>query len=284
MTLADQFNGELSLCWGTLQEADFGTLVATAADAGFRAVTLNTILCENARNAGISDADMAAMLSGCGLVVSNIDPTPGWLAAQQRLPGDEFFARLSRSSVEDVFELAHAVGADLINAPAIFSDETSEQQIVEAFGTLCERAAAEGLRVSLEFMPITLIRDLPSAVRVIAQVNAENGGIMLDCWHFRRTGGTVEDLGLLPADRYFGLQLDDVAATAMKDVNEETLNRRLLPGEGSGDVVEILAALKALGARLIYDVEVFNAELRKHSFTERAQASFNASRRVLAEL
>jgi sugar phosphate isomerase/epimerase len=284
MTLAEQYNGELSLCWGTLEEADFTTFTAAAAGAGYRAVTLNTVLCEDARKQGLSNADIASTLADHGLVVSNIDPTPGWLPLPQQFPGDAFFSRLSRCSVDQVFELAHAVGTDLINAPAIFSGVESEHQVVEAFGELCRRAAAEGLRVSLEFMPITLIRDLPSAARVVTEVNADNGGILFDCWHFRRTGGTVEDLQQLPAEKYFALQLDDVTETAMEDVNEETLNHRLLPGEGAGDVAELLRALQGMGTQMIYDVEVFNEGLRAFSFDERAQATYQAARQVLNQL
>jgi sugar phosphate isomerase/epimerase len=280
----DPLDGALSLCWGTLQEADFGTLVAAAAGAGFRAVTLNTVLCEDARRAGLSPADIAVALADHGLVVSDIDPTPGWPPEPLALPGEEFFARLSRGKVGEVFELAHAVGTDLVNAPAIFSGTDSLQRITDAFGELCLQAAENQLRVCLEFMPITPVPDLPTAAGVLAAVNAPNAGVLLDCWHFRRTGGKVTDLALLPADRYFALQLDDVLPAPLDDVNEETLNHRLLPGEGAGEVVEILQALKDMGAALCYDVEVFNEDLRSYSFEERARLNFQASKRVLDQL
>lgn len=281
MRIAERFSGELSLCWGTLQDADFKTLVQTAATAGFSGVTLNTILCADARQAGISYADMRTMLADNGLFVSNIDPTPGWSHPRVELPGDEFFPRLSRSQLDDVFELANEVDADLINAPVIFTEESSEQAITDGFGALCVRAATLGIHVSLEFMPISPIADLPSAARVINQVNADNGGIMLDCWHFRRTGGLLEDLSLVSGDRYFGVQLDDVSELAMADTVDETMNHRLLPGQGHGEVHEIVSALRALDVSLVYDVEVFNTELRARSNLEQAVASFEAAEGVL---
>ncbi len=270
--------GAPALCWGTLQDADFVSFVETAARAGYGAVTLNNILCDDARSRGV---DIAGALANHGLLVSNIDPLPGWVPQPLPLPGDDFFSRLSRSSVEATFELAHSVGTDLINAPAIFSEATAEAEFVDAFGSLCSRAADEGLRVCLEFMPITPIVDLPTAARIIKQVNASNGGVMLDCWHFRRTGGTLADLRLLPAESFYGVQLDDVRAEPMDDVVEETMNHRLLPGQGVGEVADLVRALKEMGVEVVYDVEIFNVDIRKLSLLEQAEKSLSAAQFVL---
>lgn len=67
----------------------------------------------------------------------------------------------------------------------------------------------------------------------------------------------------------------------MEDILEETLNHRLLPGEGCIDLVQTLGNLKDIGANLIYDVEVFKAPLRSRSPKERANLMFKYANAVV---
>ena len=70
----------------------------------------------------------------------------------------------------------------------------------------------------------------------------------------------------------------------MDDVLEETLNHRLLPGEGCIDLVRLLRNFRSIGAQMIYDVEVFKDSLRQESPQERARQLFQSSSAVLQKL
>ncbi|NND67957.1 MAG: sugar phosphate isomerase/epimerase, partial [Halioglobus sp.] len=157
----------------------------------------------------------------------------------------------------------------------------SEQEITDAFGALCDRAAAEDLRVSLEFMPFTGITDLAVALRIVSAAGRDNGGIMLDFWHHHRAGGSGSDLLQAPGSKIFAVQLDDALAEPMADVMEETLNHRLLPGQGCIDLAGYMAALLTIGANPVYDVEVFNDALRSESAPERARQLYASCQVVL---
>ena len=225
--------GQLSLCWGSMEGVGFRDFLATAANAGFDAVTLNSALYEEAADAGFSDRDIRNLLQDLNLSVSGIDPLFDWLPQAARLDGDDAISRCTRATAAEVFHIALAAGTDLVNAPLGLATPESEQQIVDCFGALCEQAAAQNLRVSLEFMPFTAVRDLATAARIIEQAGCDNGGIMFDCWHHHRAGGSPDDVLDIAPRRFFALQLDDARAEPMDDMVEETLNHRLLPGAAS---------------------------------------------------
>lgn len=272
---------DLGLCWGSLDGVDVLTFLRSAADAGFTGVTLNTALYEDALATGLAPADVRALLDDLGLHVTDIDPHFNWLPGSIALPGDDVIARCTRATERQVFDLAHAVCTDLVNAPPGLAMPEGEQEVVDAFGALCERAAAEGLRVSLEFMPFSRVTDLAFAQRIIAGAGSANGGIMLDCWHHHRGGGSAGDLLAVPGAMLFAVQLDDALPEPMQDMLEETLNYRLLPGEGCIDLPAYVAALRAIGAAPVCDVEVFKDTLRAAAPAERARQLFQACARVL---
>jgi sugar phosphate isomerase/epimerase len=273
--------GQLSLCWGSMEGVELVEFLDAAANAGFHAVTLNSPLYENAISTGLSDKDIGHLLEDNNLRVSGIDPLFNWLPSSINLGGDDIISRCTRATIDEIFHIAHIAGTDLINAPLGLATPESEQQIIDCFAALCERASKEKLRVSLEFMPFNKVSDLATAARIVTQAGFDNGGIMLDCWHHHRSGGTADDILNISPELFFALQLDDAMSHPMEDILEETLNHRLLPGEGCIDLVRTLGNLKDIGAKLVYDVEVFKAPLRSRSPKERANLMFKYANAVV---
>ncbi|MFT4518447.1 MAG: sugar phosphate isomerase/epimerase [Halioglobus sp.] len=280
----ESLDGKLSLCWGSMEGVGLVQLAELAAGAGFKAITVTAPVYHDARADGLSEADITQLLEDHGLAVSGIDPLFNWLPGAVRMDGDDMMSRITQDSAQDIFHIAHVTGANLVNAPIGLAVPDSEQEIIDNFGQLCVDAAAEDLRVSLEFMPFNQVATLEIAARIVAQANCSNGGIMLDCWHHHRSGGQPDDVLHIPGDKFFALQLDDALATPMDDVFEETLNHRLLPGEGCIDLVRLLDNLNSIGAQMIYDVEVFKDSLRKESPEERARQLFESSDAVIRQL
>lgn len=275
---------KLSLCWGSLEGVSFPEFLSSAADAGFESITLNSALYLEARSSGLSDKDIGACLQDNGLGVSDIDPLFNWMPGALTLEGSDAISVCTQASMSDVFHLAHVVGADLVNAPLGLASPDSEQEIVDGFAALCERASSEGLRVSLEFMPFNEVPDLATAARIVEKAGCSNGGIMLDCWHHHRSGGSAADILAIPGERFIAMQLDDALSQPMDDIMEETLNYRLLPGEGCIDLLQILRNLNAVGAELVYDVEVFSKALTPLAPVERARKMYESAMQLLAQV
>ena len=273
----------LSLCWGSLDGVDFDTFLSSAAGAGFKVVTLNTALYLEARSTGLSDRDITQSIRDHGLSVSDVDPLFNWLPSAVTLTGSDAISVCTQASAEDIFHLAHVAGTNLVNAPLGLASPDSEQQIVDCFAALCEQAKQEDLRVCLEFMPFNQVSNLATAARVIQQAGCDNGGIMFDCWHHHRGGGLPEDILCVPGEYFFAMQLDDALVQPMDDIIEETMNHRLLPGEGSINLLQTLKNLKTVGAQVIYDIEVFNEPMRSLSAAERARQMFESSSVIVAQ-
>ena len=190
------------LCAGTIAKADFITRVKSAKRAGFDSLSLFPQHYLNARQREkLSMADMRAVLNDHAMRIITIDPLLDWFGPQQ-------------SQAETlVYEVAEAVEAPAINLAPAFAPNISQQQVVDTFARVCERAASKGLRVDLEILPWTVIPDYPSLFDIIKAANQPNAFITLDCLHFFRSGGVIGDLEAQGAEglqKVSNIQLCDI--------------------------------------------------------------------------
>lgn len=270
------------LCAGTVPAAGFAERLAAAAEAGFSGVSLFLDDYQRAREQGHGDAELRRMLADHGLGVAELDPLLDWLpgaglAADATAEGASFFGH-----GEDAFyAAADALGARSINAVAYADPPPERALLVDAFGALCRRAAAHGLLVHLEFLPWTPVPDAAAALAIAEAAGCDNGGILLDSWHHFRSGLSNEALARLPGQRVLAVQLSDAPAAAEPDPVEETLHRRLLPGQGDADLAGLLRTLDAMGCRAPLGVEVFSDELAALPPAEAARRAGRALDAVL---
>lgn len=273
---------DLVLCSGTVPQATFVERCAAAAEAGFTGVSLFLDDLKRARTEGCSDADVRAVLRDNGLAVAELDPLMSWLPGSGG-DGDASAAALGLFGYgeADFHAAADLVGARSINAVLYTEEELPRDAIAEAFAGVCDRAKEHGLLVHLEFLPWTQVRDLPTALAIVEGAGRANGGVLLDAWHHFRSG--VENAALEPAAKQvLAIQLDDAPARAEDDPVAETMQRRLLPGEGDANVVEIVRRLDAGGCQAPVGVEVFSTELQRLPVREAARRAADATRAVLA--
>jgi sugar phosphate isomerase/epimerase len=268
---------DLVLCAGTLAATPLEERIPAAAAAGFRGMSLFLDDLEGARARGHAGADIRARLADYGLSIAELDPLMTWTPGAQ--PGESGFLRWQEP---DFYAAAAVVGARSINAVAFGAGTVERDAAVEAFGALCDRAAAHDLLVHLEFMPFTPVPDLATAIDIVEGAGCANGGVMYDVWHHLRSGGTIEALRRA-APRVLGVQLDDAPAAAESNLVEETLHRRLLPGAGDAQVARAIRALDAGGCQAPLGVEVFSDELATLSPLEIAQRVADATRHVISE-
>jgi sugar phosphate isomerase/epimerase len=79
------------------------------------------------------------------------------------------------------------------------------------------------------------------------------------------------------------VQLNDAPAKAEANLVDETMHRRLVPGEGAIDLVGLVRLLDAGGSRAPIGVECFSDELNALPAAEVARRVGDATRAVLAE-
>lgn len=140
------------------------------------------------------------------------------------------------------FEVGQKLGAKAI---LVAGDDPDEARLTANFAALCEAAAPFGLSCDLEFMPWTKVPDAASALRVVAGADQPNGGVLVDGLHYGRSNSTLADVAAIPRQWLHYAQIcDGPAGTAPVDALIHTARcERLLPGEGSIDLVGLFATL-----------------------------------------
>lgn len=178
------------------------------------------------------------------------------------------------TSFEPLLDTAARLGA--VGAMATVWDADVARR-AERYADLCARAAARGLEVSIEFLPWSALRTIDAAAEMVAASGAANAGIMLDCLHLFRSGGSVEALRPHVAKvRYAQICDAPLAAPAPDQLMAEARQNRLDAGEGELPLAEIF---NLLPADLLVSVE--GPMISPLSGLARAEAGLRAARRLL---
>jgi sugar phosphate isomerase/epimerase len=252
-------------------EVSFPERVRVAAGAGFAGIGLRAENYWDARDDGLDDQAMQGVLDLHGVDVMEVEYLTDWGTAADR-------DAAQRQKEEAVFHLARTFGVRHLNA-AVFQ-KLPVEVIADGFAALCRRAGE--LTVALEFLPYTGVPDLPTAWEVVRRAGAANGALLIDAWHWARSGASPADLAPVPAELIVSVQLCDVREQAMTPLREESLHHRLPPGHGYGDVVGLLHALRAKGIRpRVVAVEVMSDELMAQGLDHTARTVLGAARQVL---
>ena len=250
----------LSLAAGTVLDVDPVRAVEVAAAAGFGAVGIwfDPQSWTPAQGTAVADR-----LRSTGLTALDIEPV---ILGRGTDPGDA------------VVDAAAEIGARHV---LVAGGPAEPAAVLDRFATLCDRAAAAGTGVVLEFLPIFRVDRLAAAVRIVTEAARPNGGVLVDTLHLARSGGHPADLRRVPRHLMPYLQVADAADPGPDSVaalREEALYGRLLPGDGELPLAETLAEVP--------DVPL-SFELRSEALmsaypdpVERARAVLAAARRL----
>jgi sugar phosphate isomerase/epimerase len=184
-----------------------------------------------------------------------MDPVMGWY--EGAAPSGSRFARFSAEEALRMCEALEVTSLSLIGPSA---SDAPIGAVTEAFQAVCDRAAAFGARVHVEFVPFTAIPSLATAWAIVSGAERANGGVLFDTWHFFRGDPDFALLERIPGDRIFAVQIDDAAAEISGSLREDTV-RRLLPGDGCFDLRGAVRTLYRTGALRAVGPEVISAEL-----------------------
>ncbi|HEY3283716.1 MAG TPA: sugar phosphate isomerase/epimerase family protein [Armatimonadota bacterium] len=127
-----------------------------------------------------------------------------------------------------------------------------------------------GVSVGLEFLgPKTMwgahkyefIHTLGGMLELADAIGTGNIGLLLDCWHWYTSGGTVEELHALRPEQVVYVHVND--APAGVPLEEHVDNVRGLPGEtGVINITGFLKALQAIGYEGPVTPEPFSSRLK----------------------
>jgi sugar phosphate isomerase/epimerase len=266
---------DLVLHAGTLRRACVAEKCAAALAGGFRAITLYPEDVTRARAAGLSLRDLRALIADHGLVIADLDPLLRWL------PGEEIPPGVPAATEAEFYAIAEAVGARSLNVAQGFGTKLDLDRAAEALAGVCDRAREHGLLVTLEYLPWSGIPDARTALTIVERSGRANATLMFDSWHTFRGPTDDAQLEVIPGARIGSIQLNDAPAEPAGDLVTETLNARLLPGEGAIPLVRWIRLLDRAGSRAPIGVEVFSQALDALPPVEVGRRCGAAVRRVL---
>jgi len=205
-------------------------------------------------------ADMKAIFDDAGLQYLQVEFLADFFVA----PGQPERVQ-SDQRRQLLFETAAAFDAHHIKVGNIPGTPCELGALTEAFAQLCQDAAGHtSAKVAYELMPFDVnVNTLDSALQVVQDAGAPNGGLAIDTWHMAKLGITPEDLRRIPLEYLTWVELSDGQFENLPDRVDETVNHRRLPGEGEFDLPAYIEVCKQIGYPGPWGVEVLSAELRK---------------------
>jgi sugar phosphate isomerase/epimerase len=261
---------------GEPARAGFEERVAAAAAAGYVGIGLLSDDYAHQLDLGLSDADMVAMLDHYGIRVEEIEFSYDWAydderAARARLVEE----RLLRMA--DVFH-PHHLSLGEVNPP---EDLPPFEVVVERFGRVCDRAAEHGVDIAFEFLPWTGVPDAGACWRILEAADRPNGAMVFDVWHYFRGAEDEDQVRQIPPEKVIAVAISDGAEEVVGDLIEDTTTQRLLPGEGSFDLVRIIRLLDELGVDAPISVEILSHRQNARPTQEAASVAYRAARDLL---
>ena len=237
----------------------FADRCAEAARVGFRGIGLWHADLEHVLETYSLD-EMARIMAGHGLDLVELEFLMEWFLD----PSDERRVESDRTR-ELLWDAAAALPAHHIKVGNIPGTPCDIAQLTERFAELCEDAARHpDATVVYEFMPFDVnVHDLDTALAVVEGAGAANGGLAIDVWHMTKLGIPPSEMGRIPLQYLSWVELNDGRRKDMPDLVDETVNHRLLPGEGEFDVRGYVDACRQAGYAGPWGVEVLSAELRE---------------------
>jgi sugar phosphate isomerase/epimerase len=258
----------VGLCLSTLHPApyyhereDVARMVRIAAAAGFPSLVFQ-------RNwaASIGAGELRQLLDDEGLFAGALESSMNWCEGPEGALRD----------ADEMLDTASTIGARLLHA-ACMAQTIDMARAAEGFAALCERAGANGLKVSLEFIPLYAIPDLTTAWQIVQASGAANGGICLDWMHWQRQpGGPDPDLlRSIPGQHISYVQPTGTPAevtTTSEAYLRQCVTQRPLPDDGNFDTATFLDCLAQSGAQPYVAYQVCNTAMAEAGAEQMAAA------------
>jgi sugar phosphate isomerase/epimerase len=243
------------LCFNLFNESGFfGQLpdlagqIRAAAAAGFRAVGPDVFSLARHAQAGGRVEDLAELIAQQGMRCPEI------AALMINEDRDQVDAQLAL--------FAPAVRALRPDWILVNSDVPPGPRSAELLHRCAQRLGELGARLAVEFLAMMRLNSIASSLEWIERAGADDAAVLVDTWHFFLGPDDWDDLARLPLGRLAYVQFDDHPALASSDLAEETLHRRVFPGEGTFDLARFSQSLRARGFDGLVSIEILSKQWR----------------------
>ncbi|CDO05956.1 sugar phosphate isomerase/epimerase [Mycolicibacterium cosmeticum] len=249
--------------------------VAAIADSGYVGLGLITDDLLAVRDS-LGFAGLRDLIYSAGLTHIEIELLERWWLPRTAL-GNSYDVRALLFEAADVLQPAFIrIGSEL--GPRTGRPEALAAPLRE----LGDQAAEHGTRIAMETMPFSIVSTVPLGAEIVAAAGHPAVGLLVDAWHVFRAGTSLDQLrAALTPEMIFGVELDDASAVWSGSLFEDTVNNRLLCGEGSFDLHGLVALLRDLGFDGPWGVEILSESFRALPVREALKLAADSAYSVL---
>jgi len=154
----------------------------------------------------------------------------------------------------------------IIIVPSPKKDSISEDEIkkdsIDSINILADIGEQYGIKLAIELIGLEefSINNFSQCYEIVQEINRNNVGMVMDCFHFYTGGSKIEDLRKADSEKIFVFHIDDSKDLPLNELRDSD---RLWPGDGVIPLDKILGALKFIGFDGVVTVELFNPEYWK---------------------
>lgn len=248
--------------------------------------------------------ESAAKAGWTGMGFSNVDLDEGrdelgWRGLRQLLQDngiknveleflDGWWSRSTPGAEPDprhalLLEAAESLCANNIKISADLTDSDLPFELyVTELAVLARQAGDAGTRLALEPMPMARFRTAADGMKLVNAVDSPYAGLCIDIWHVARSGTSMARLAHdLSIDRVFTVELSDAGREVQGTLWDDTIHRRRYCGEGELDVRGFIDAMRSLGFRGYWGVEILSDAHRALPIAEGLRRAAQTTQAVL---
>ncbi|MEE3053300.1 MAG: sugar phosphate isomerase/epimerase [Planctomycetota bacterium] len=244
---------KLCLNTSTIRPQPLLEKIRLASEAGFEGIELwlNDIYEHVGRGGEVSDVEKA--LADHGLMVPCMIAIRGWGEAS------ELEYPLMLDEARRRMELAARLGSPWVVATPP-REACDPEQISLRYRDLLKLGREAGVRPTMEYISFFgSVSRLDQARRIVEEANDPDATVIIDSFHTWNSGGNIEELRKLPAERISHYHIDD--ADPQMPAGSQTDPNRVMPGDGPIDLAAEIEILREIGYEGTVSLELFNPGL-----------------------
>lgn len=252
----------------------FASRVVITADAGFSGFGItHSDIVELDNTIGLAEARDILLDNGIQFV--ELEMLMDWFTTGQSRRSSDVVRR-------DLLAAAETLPVRHIKVGATYGTTSWPTNLIaHELYELARQAADVGALIALEPQAMANIRSPNDALEVLEMADHPAAGLLLDIWHLERIGLPMDEIRKIPIEAIVSTELNDAPAHVEGSLLEDTVNGRLLCGQGSFDIAGFIEAVRATGYRGPWGVEILSHAHRARPVEDAIRDAHDTTRLAL---
>jgi len=246
-------------------DAHLAEQVRAAAAAGYELFGPDLFSILQLEKEGTTVDELAGLIAGEGMRCFEIAALAIYDDRETTMQGARELARVAR----------------ILRPDWVMANDLSTSGIPAQVDECAALLADTGVGLGFEMLPWTPMASIGRTLEYVDRARAAGAraAVIVDTWHIFRGPDGLEGLDQLKPDDIAYVQFDDALPAVSEDLLEETLHRRVMPGQGEFPLGEFCDRMRALGYDAPVSVEILSSEWRARPLPEFVAATYEATRR-----